>query len=62
MTKDFLQGYRTLIFFVILTSFQIIFMAIDIQLGKETLTTWVAGSAIWLGTNKVSTLISKEVK
>lgn len=58
MKKEFLQGYRTFIFFVVLTIFQIVFMLKDIEVGKATLTTWVLGCTVWLGANKTTQFIS----
>ena len=60
MKKEFLQGYRSFIFFAILTLMQAFFMWKDIKIGKETFMVYIAGSGVFLGMNKWNKLIEKK--
>ena len=59
MKKGFLFGYRSFIFFCVLTAFQAMFMFKDINIGEKTFVTWIIGCTVWLGANKSSILIEK---
>lgn len=59
MTKGFLYGYRSFIYFIVLTLFQVVFIFKDIHIGKETFTMWIVGCTVWLGANKSVALIDK---
>ena len=59
--KEFLQGYRSFIFFCILTAMQFYFMYKNIQTGKETFMFYITGSGVFLGMNKLNKYIDKNI-
>lgn len=57
-TKEFLSGYRTFIFFGVLTLFQGWFMFKDLAVGSDTFAWWIAGGAAFIGANKVNKVLN----
>jgi hypothetical protein len=57
-TKEVLAGYRTLIYFSVLSVFQAFFMFKNLDTGATMFPWWIAGSAVFVGANKVNKIIN----